>query len=97
MERTWGLNHGFTNNHCLKLEAKLRELPFRLTTAILRLMNATAERLDNYLREADPATADDQGMAALERIAARGGIAGIADPAAWEREQRAAPPGGRES
>ncbi len=76
-------------------------------------MNATAEQLDNYLREADPATAQtveqivslviqrfklptqttatahDQGMAALKRIAARGGIAGITDPAAWQREQRA--------
>jgi hypothetical protein len=28
-------------------------------------------------------------LAALEELAARGGLAGIADPLAWEREQRA--------
>lgn len=32
------------------------------------------------------------GMAALNRIAARGGIAGIPDPLAWQREQRAERP-----
>lgn len=30
-----------------------------------------------------------QALAALDRIAARGGIAGIDDPLAWQREQRA--------
>jgi thioredoxin-like negative regulator of GroEL len=30
-----------------------------------------------------------RGLAALNRIAARGGIAGISDPMAWQREQRA--------
>lgn len=30
----------------------------------------------------------EQALAALDRIAARGGIAGIPDPMAWQREQR---------
>jgi hypothetical protein len=30
----------------------------------------------------------EQALAALDRIAARGGIAGIPEPVAWQREQR---------
>lgn len=30
----------------------------------------------------------EHALAALDRIAARGGIAGIPDPVAWQREQR---------
>ena len=83
-------------------------------------MNATAEQLDHYLREADPATAHTvekivglliqrfqasnsgqngqngkagsskraEALAALNRIASRGGVACIEDASSWQQEQR---------
>lgn len=36
-----------------------------------------------------PADRKKRMLAALEELAARGGLAGIPDPLAWEREQRA--------
>lgn len=35
-----------------------------------------------------PADRKERMLAALEELAARGGLAGIPDPLAWEREQR---------
>lgn len=76
----------------------------RIDRRLSQLPPQRAERLEylliGLLEYMEPETAADsgsedadrrreQGMAALSRIAARGGIAGISDPLAWQREQRA--------
>lgn len=74
----------------------------RIDRRLSQLPPPRAARLEHLLvgllEFAEPETAtlatDDEqrrqrGLAALNRIAARGGIAGIEDPAAWQREQRA--------
>lgn len=84
----------------------------RIDRRLSQLPPQRAERLEylliGLLEYVEPETATTstndaeqrriRGMAALDRIAARGGIAGISDPAAWQREQRADRPlPGRES
>lgn len=73
----------------------------RIDRRLSQLPPQRAERLEYFLvglldciepetatRETDDEQRRARGRAALDRIAARGGIAGISDPVAWQREQR---------
>ncbi len=73
-----------------RIDSRLSQLP-PLQAARLE------ELLAGLLDLVEPETSGEQsvdeerkakGLAALERIAARGGIAGIDDPMAWQREHR---------
>ena len=75
-----------------RLDERLKTLPPQRAATVERLI----EDLLNLVQPVDAAIADDHEMIlredakeALARIVARGGIAGIEDAGAWQREQRA--------
>lgn len=74
------------------IDRRLSQLPPPRAARLERLIIGLLD-----LVEPEPAPAADdpvdtekraQALAALDRIAARGGLAGIVDPATWQREQR---------
>ena len=80
----------------------MRAIADRIDSRLSQLPPLRAARLEELLAglldfvEPETATSQDEakqlrakGLAALNRIAARGGISGIDDPATWQREQRA--------
>lgn len=74
--------------------------PFGLHAGMVEMSDDFNDPLpDSFFQATEiSSTRRAQALAALNRIASRGGIAGIADPMAWEREQRADRPlRGRES
>ena len=85
-----------------RIDRRLNQLPppraARLEHLLVELLEFAEPELDAPSSAADDEQRRARGLAALNRIAARGGIAGIDDPVAWQREQRADRPlPGRES
>ncbi len=72
-----------------RIELRLRELPPRQAETLERVI---ASLLDMFESEASPAkppaSSGVEALAALNRIAGRGGIAGIDDATTWQRELR---------
>ena len=76
-----------------RIDRRLSQLPPPRAERMEHLLVGLLEFVETDLA-APPQLSDDEqrrtkGLAALNRIAARGGIAGIDDPLAWQREQRA--------
>lgn len=76
-----------------RIDLRLRQLPpqraARLEHIIVSLLDMEEPEAIANADTNDDANKRSQALAALNRIAARGGIAGIEDAAAWQREQRA--------
>lgn len=84
------------------IDRRLSQLPpsraARLEHLILRLLDFAEPEVIPSGAPSYDASQRAEALAALDRIASRGGIAGIDDPAAWQREQRVDRPlPGRES
>ena len=76
-----------------RIDLRLRQLPplraARLERVIVSLLDMEEPEAIANAGTDDDANKRSQALAALNRIAARGGIAGIEDAVAWQREQRA--------
>lgn len=74
------------------IDRRLSQLPpsraARLELLILRLLDFAEPEAHPDGAPSNEADQLAKALAALERIASRGGIAGMDDPAAWQREQR---------
>lgn len=75
-----------------RIDLRLRQLPpqraARLERIIVSLLDMVEPETTANGGTTDEADKSSQALAALNRIAARGGIAGIEDGAAWQRDQR---------
>jgi hypothetical protein len=76
-----------------RIDLRLSQLPpqraerlERIIVGLLDMIEPEAPAKGNATPDADKRA---QALAALNRIAARGGIAGIGDASAWQREERA--------
>ncbi|OYW31383.1 MAG: hypothetical protein B7Z47_01240 [Chthoniobacter sp. 12-60-6] len=74
------------------IDRRLSQLPpsraARLELLILRLLDFAEPEPTHNRAEPDEAKQRVEALAALNRIASRGGIAGIDDPVSWQRAQR---------
>jgi hypothetical protein len=74
------------------IDDRLSRLPPPRAARLERLIIGLLDLMEPVPDPADDETEDrrrrEQALAALDRIAARGGITGIPDPVAWQREQR---------
>jgi hypothetical protein len=79
-----------------RIDYRLSQLPpqraERLELLLMGLLEFVEPESALTVPESDEENRQALGMAALSRIATRGGIAGIADPVAWQQEQRAERP-----
>ena len=75
------------------IDRRLNELPppraACLERLILGLLELAEPEPTGGVSEAEDNERRARALAALDRIASRGGIAGMDDPVAWQREQRA--------
>lgn len=75
------------------IDRRLSQLPppraARLERLILGLLELAEPENTSGVSDAEDNERRAQAFAALDRIASRGGIAGIEDPVAWQRRQRA--------
>ena len=76
-----------------RIDRRLSQLPppraARLEHLIVGLLEFVEPEATHATAQADDEHRRQLALAALNRIASRGGIAGIEDPVAWQREQRA--------
>lgn len=76
-----------------RIDLRLSQLPPQRAERLERIIVGLLDMIDPEASAKDDATSEtnkrDQALAALNRIAARGGISDIDDPAAWQREERA--------
>lgn len=74
------------------IDRRLSQLPpqraARLELLILGLLDFVEPEPTQSGAPSDDVKRRSEALAALDRIASRGGISGIADPVAWQREQR---------
>ena len=74
------------------IDDRLSRLPppraARLERLILGLLDLVEPEPARTSADTEDRRRREHALAALDRIAARGGIAGIPDPIAWQREQR---------
>lgn len=74
------------------IDDRLSRLPPPRAARLERLIIGLLDLVEPETARAGDETEDrrrrEQALAALDRIAARGGITGIPDPVAWQREQR---------
>lgn len=74
------------------IDDRLSRLPPPRAARLERLILGLLDLVEPESARAGADTEDrrrrEDALAALDRIAARGGIAGIPDPIAWQREQR---------
>ncbi|HBJ86800.1 MAG TPA: hypothetical protein DDZ88_23675 [Verrucomicrobiales bacterium] len=75
-----------------RIDLRLRQLPpqraARLERIIVSLLDMVEPEVPTDGGATNGADKNSRAVAALNRIAARGGIAGIGDAEAWQREQR---------
>jgi hypothetical protein len=75
----------------VRLEQRLKTLPASRAAAVERMIDdilTLAEPQDAVIAQNDEVAMRESAIAALDRIASRGGLAGIEDAASWQREQR---------
>jgi hypothetical protein len=72
-----------------RIDLRLSQMPVSQSERLERLFWGLLEIVETELSPAQDAGLRARGQAALDRIAARGGMTGIKDPSAWQREQRA--------
>lgn len=75
-----------------RIDLRLRQLPpqraARLESIIVSLLDMEEPETGTNGVTTDDANKRSQALAALNRIAARGGITGIEDATTWQRDQR---------
>ncbi|MDB6137977.1 MAG: hypothetical protein JWO94_1049 [Verrucomicrobiaceae bacterium] len=76
-----------------RIDRRLSQLPppraARLEHLLTGLLDLVESENTNTVADEQNVLLRQNALAALNRIAARGGIAGIEDPAIWQQEQRA--------
>ncbi len=73
-----------------RIELRLRQLPPQRAETLERIIVSLLDMFESEAPPAKPsATSGAEALAALNRIAGRGGIAGVGDAASWQRKQRA--------
>ena len=74
-----------------RIQKRLQSLPALRAARLEHLLEELLDFSESEITgsESSEESRRQEGLAALNRIAARGGIAGISDPMAWQREIRA--------
>ncbi|MCB1278154.1 hypothetical protein [Prosthecobacter sp.] len=76
-----------------QIDLRLRQLPPQRAATLERIIVNLLDMVEGEVPMKNGGVSDDdrraEALAALNRIASRGGMAGIDDVAAWQHEQRA--------